>query len=99
MGKCFDEIALFGRGTRFMRPDLLESRDGARTTFLVSREVVVGSKHQSDAPIGHRQIRIDFRRLLKRSLGLVMVEPVSKRESLIEVTLRKWRFGRHRVMN
>ena len=50
--------------------------------------VVVRSYGLGNAPISHRQFRIEFRGVLKRSCSLIVVESIDKAQSLIKELLR-----------
>ncbi len=56
-------------------------------TIRIRGIVVVRSNRLGDAPVGHRQLGIEFRGVLKRPRRLVMVKGINKAQSLIEELL------------
>ena len=52
-----------------------------------------GPQRKGGAPIGHRRIRIEPRRLLKRPNGFVVIECVDQTNALIEIFLGRFRPG------
>jgi hypothetical protein len=57
-------------------------------TIGIDVEIDVRSERERRAPVGHREIRIELRRLLERLDGRLVIESVQIRHSLIEVPLR-----------
>ena len=57
-------------------------------TVGIGRIVVVRADRLGDAPIGHRQFGIEFRGMLKRPCGLVMIEAIDKAQTLVKELLR-----------
>ncbi len=76
------------------RPRLLHRLPRPALALGVGGAVVVRAVGQRDAPVAHRAVRIETRRLAEGALGLRVVEAVHQAQSLVEVGLGLGRAGR-----
>ena len=67
-------------------------------TLRIRRIIVVRSNGFRDAPVGHRQLGIEFGGVLERSCRLVMIEGINKAQPLIKKLLRLRIMRGNRVM-
>ena len=79
---------LAGRGSGRQIDRFLHRVMRVLETVRVGGIVVVRSDRLGDAPVGHRQLGIEFGGMLKRARGLVVIEAIDEAQSLIEELLR-----------
>jgi hypothetical protein len=80
-----ENVAALGVGGVCAQVDRLLNRFVRLLEAVFAGRIVVVRDHRfRNSPVSHRQLRIEFRRLLKRARRLVMVERVNQAQSLIE---------------
>ena len=88
---------LAGRGIGRELRRVLDRIVGALITFGIGWIVVVGTNSFGNSPIGHGQLRIKFRRVLKRACGLIVIKGVDEAQTLIKKLLCFRILGRDRM--
>ena len=82
-------VGLFaGRSVARQIDGLLHGVVRALETVGIGGIVIVRTNRFGDSPVRHRQFRIEFRSVLKRTRRFVMVEGVNEAQTLIEKLLR-----------
>ena len=75
---------------------LLRQRERLRLVVRRHRRVDVRAEHQRVAPIGHRRVRIEPRRLGERARRLGVIEREGEVDALVDEELRAFDRGGHR---
>jgi hypothetical protein len=88
LGQRVDHVALARRRLRLQRDRLLRQLVGLRLVVGVHRRVDVRPQHQRLAPVRHRAVRVEARRLPERTPGLGVVEAVGEVQALADELLR-----------
>jgi hypothetical protein len=89
---------VFGR-TRCERESFFDGLvRGLASGIVHRRRIVVRTGGERDAPMRHRQLRIEFSGTTKRAHGLVMIKRIDEDQPLIKERLRLRVRGRDGVM-
>ena len=96
-GQRLDVVALLRRSLRGKRARTPDGVVGGDLALGVNVEVDVRPQRVGDAPVGHRQVRVEVSRALERAHGLVVVEGIDEAQPLVEKLLRLGALRRDRV--